>query len=80
MKDHVESCHLTKFDDFRVNRDQVMDLETLYQTAIQICQVYMILRDAVSTLDTIVMVLETCFKVHNLISVYPKGIKLGRIK
>ena len=29
MKD--QSCHLTKFDVFRVNRDQVMDLETWLQ-------------------------------------------------
>ena len=28
MKDHVEIDHLTKYDAFRVNRDQVMDLET----------------------------------------------------
>ena len=27
MKDHVESCHLTTFDAFRVSRSQVMDLE-----------------------------------------------------
>ena len=27
MKDHVEIGHLTKYDAFRVNRDQVMDLE-----------------------------------------------------
>ena len=27
MKDHVEIDHLTKYDAFRVNRDQVMDLE-----------------------------------------------------
>ena len=26
MKDHVEIGHLTKYDAFRVNRDQVMDL------------------------------------------------------
>ena len=25
MKDHVEIGHLTKYDVFRVNRDQVMD-------------------------------------------------------
>ena len=31
MKDHVESCYLTKFDAFRVNKDQVMDLETWFQ-------------------------------------------------
>ena len=28
MKDHVQSCHLTKFDAFGVNRDEVIDLET----------------------------------------------------
>ena len=28
MKGHVEIDHLTKYDAFRVNRDQVMDLET----------------------------------------------------
>ena len=27
MKDHVETGHLTKYYAFRVNRDQVMDLE-----------------------------------------------------
>ena len=27
MKDHVEIGHLTKYDAFRMNRDQVMDLE-----------------------------------------------------
>ena len=27
MKDHVEIGHLTKYETFRVNRDQVMDLE-----------------------------------------------------
>ena len=27
MKDHVEIGHLTKYDAFRVNRDQVIDLE-----------------------------------------------------
>ena len=29
MKDRVETGHLTKYDAFRVNRDQVMDLEVL---------------------------------------------------
>ena len=28
MKDHVQSCHLTKFDAFGVNRNDVVDLET----------------------------------------------------
>ena len=31
MKDHVEIGHLTKYDDFRLNRDQVMDLETWFK-------------------------------------------------
>ena len=31
MKDHVEIDHLTKYDAFRVNRDQVMDLETWFK-------------------------------------------------
>ena len=28
MKDHIQSCHLTKFDAFGVNRNEVIDLET----------------------------------------------------
>ena len=28
MNDHIEISHLTKFHAIRVNRDQVMDLET----------------------------------------------------
>ena len=28
MKDHVQSRHLTKFDAFKINRDQVIDFET----------------------------------------------------
>ena len=31
MKDRVERSHLTKFDAFRVDRDQVMDLETWFK-------------------------------------------------
>ena len=31
MKDHVEIGHLTKYDAFRVNRDQVMDLEIRFK-------------------------------------------------
>ena len=29
MKDHVEIGHLTKYDAFRVNRDQAMNLEVI---------------------------------------------------
>ena len=31
MKDHVENGHLTKYDAFRVNRDQVMDFEIRFK-------------------------------------------------
>ena len=31
MKDYIEIDHLTKFDSFRLNRDQVMDLETWFE-------------------------------------------------
>ena len=31
MKDHFEICHLTKYDAFRMNRDQVMDLEIWFK-------------------------------------------------
>ena len=31
MKDHVEIGHLTKYDTFRVNRDQVIDLEIRFK-------------------------------------------------
>ena len=31
MKDHVEIGQLTKFDAFRVNRDQVIDLEIWFK-------------------------------------------------
>ena len=31
MEDHVEIGHLTKYDAFRMNRDQVMDLEIWFK-------------------------------------------------
>ena len=31
MKDHVEIGHLAKYGAFRVNRDNVMDLETWFK-------------------------------------------------
>ena len=31
MKDHVEIGHLTRYEDFRMNRDQVMDLEIWFK-------------------------------------------------
>ena len=39
MKDHVQSCRLTKFDAFRVNRDKVIDLETLFKFHTNVCTV-----------------------------------------
>ena len=40
----------------------------------------MVLRDFVSTLEMFVCILnQICFKVHNLVSVYPKSIKLGQM-
>ena len=41
MKDHVENYRLTKFDVFRVNRDQPMDLEIWFQNH---TNVYILLR------------------------------------
>ena len=32
MKDHVEIGHLTKYDAFRMNRDQVTDLEIWFKS------------------------------------------------
>ena len=31
IKDHVETGHLTKYDAFRVNRDQAMNLEIWFK-------------------------------------------------
>ena len=35
MKDHVEIGHLTKYDAFRMNRDQAMNLEICFKIPIQ---------------------------------------------
>ena len=37
MKGHVEIGHLTKYDAFRMNRDQVMDLEIWFKIHINVC-------------------------------------------
>ena len=39
MNDHVEISHLTKFHAFRVNRDDVMDLETWFKIRINFSNV-----------------------------------------
>ena len=36
MKDHVEISHLTRYDDAKVNRDQVMDLDTWFKIQINV--------------------------------------------
>ena len=36
MKYHVEISHLTKYDAFRVNRDQVKDLEIWFKIHINV--------------------------------------------
>ena len=39
MKDHVQSCHLAKFDAFGVNRDKVINLERWFQIHTNVCYV-----------------------------------------
>ena len=39
MKDHVQSFHLTKFDAFGVNRDEVIGLETWFKIHTNVCNV-----------------------------------------
>ena len=41
MKDHVEIGDLTKYDAFRVNIDQVMDLEKRFNCKILSCTFYL---------------------------------------
>ena len=67
MKDHLNIGHLTKYDAFRANRDQVLDLEIWFKihTNVQI-------RD-------ICMDFKPYFKVHNLVSAQPKSIILGQM-
>ena len=43
MKDHVEISHLIKFQAFRVNRNQVIDLETWFKIQTNVCNVETIL-------------------------------------
>ena len=66
MKDHVEIGHLTKYDTFRVNRDQVMDLEIMKK----IKSLYDFGRRCLKIRD-VCMDFEPYFKVHNLVSVHP---------
>ena len=67
MKDHLNIGHLTKYDAFRVSRDQVMDFEIWFK-----------IHTNVSNLD-VCMDFEPYFKVQNLVSVRPKSIILGEM-
>ena len=90
MKDHVESSHLTKFDAFGVNGDQVIDLETWFvqkvgesqdfsdvTKLIKILRVYMVL--GTLNIRDVCIDFEPCFKGYTLASVHPKIIKLGQM-
>ena len=68
MKDHVQSCHLTKFDAFGVNRDEVIDLETLLksiQMSVMLKQrpqkSYKFLKCVISFLTTVKFVIRSPF-------------------
>ena len=37
MKDHVDISHLTKYDAFKMNRDQVMELEIRLKIHTNVC-------------------------------------------
>ena len=39
MKDHVQSCHLTKLNAFGVKRDEFIDLEILFKIHTNTCNV-----------------------------------------
>ena len=41
MKDHVEIGHLTKYDAFRINRDQVMNLEIWFKIHTNVSNFYL---------------------------------------
>ena len=63
MKDHLNIGHLTKYDAFRVSRDQ--NFKSLY--------------DFGDDVSDICMDFEPYFKVQNLVSVRPKSIILGQM-
>ena len=88
MNDHVEIGHLTKFDAFRVNRDQVMDLESWFKIHTNVSNfetaspktmsLYGFGGRCLKTRD-VCMDFEPYFKVHNLVNIHPKSIKLGQM-
>ena len=75
MNDCVERSHLTKFDAFRVNRDQVIDLETWFKIHTNVSNV----ETASPKPFYVCMDFDPCFKVYNLVSLHPKSIKLGQM-
>ena len=52
MKDHVEIGHLTKYDAFRVNRDQVMDLEVWFKIHTNVSNYRSLIRNNTQTAVT----------------------------
>ena len=80
MKDHVEIGHLTKYDAFRVNRDQVMDLEIWFEIHRNHKKIQKSLYGfggRCLKIRDICMDFEPYFKVHSSVSVCPKSIILG---
>ena len=51
MKDHVQSCHLTKFDAFKIKRDQVIDLETWFIIYTNVCNLETAYPKTIETLN-----------------------------
>ena len=58
MKDHVEIGHLTKFDVFRVNIDQVMDLEIWFKRHTNVSNFETASPNSIETLMISVIVLK----------------------
>ena len=52
MKDHVEIGHLTKYDAFRMNRDQVMDLEVWFKIHTNVSNYRSLIRNNTQTTVT----------------------------
>ena len=60
MKDHVEIDHLTKYDVFRVNRDQVMDLQIWLKTHTNVSNVETASPKTIQTLKIFYQFCDNC--------------------
>ena len=96
MKDRVKSSYFTKLDAFRVNRHQVIELETWFK--IHTSDISIVETAFPKTIQcilnlnflSIVTTINLCHsptirhlysdKVYHLVSVYPKSIKLGHLQ